>query len=547
MRVLIFTATYNEKENINILLKEIHKLYPNFHLLVIDDNSPDGTGEIVQSLCQTIPNLKLIKRHNKLGLGTAHQLAMQYALHNNYDRLVTMDADLSHMPSDIGRLINELDNADFVIGSRYMPGGSCDYSGYRKIVSIFANISARLLLGIPLHEVTTSFRAFRVPILKKLPYSKMQTPGYSFFMECVFRLSQASTRIVEIPIRFRDRFRGESKIPKNEIYRSIFKLLTLTYQRFFMRTVIPSVEPIDELCQFCERPYQIELYADRRDMNTSDEDNVAAAYQCTSMEHQNNPRVLKCLACGLVQVPPSSQREDLEFLYQSVEDTQYLENSDSRRRTFARAYRRILPFVGTQPGKLVEIGAYCGLSILEAQKLGWKCTGIEPSRWAVKYAKEKHELDLINGMLADNLGKIDTNNDLVVSWDVLEHVRDPVQFLMEASQMLKPGGHICISTLDYDNWFPKLAGQHWPWLMDMHLFYFTPDILNEMFKRAGCELVSVDNYVHFATLKYLWTKISIIPIWGLNRILPLFTPIMPKTIFIPVSFGDIKLYVARKN
>lgn len=542
MKTLVFTATYNEKENIRSLCEEIHSLYPDFDILVVDDNSPDGTGEIVEDLSLKIPCLKIIKRHSKLGLGTAHQLAMLYALYKGYNHLVTMDADLSHSPSDIGRLLDGLVNADFVIGSRYMPGGQCNYKGYRKYLSILANLSARLLLGIPLHEFTNSYRAFRVSVLTNLNYSKLQTRGYSFFIESIFRLNQINARISEIPITFRDRFNGESKIPKYEIYRGIYKLLKLSVLRLFKYSEIINELLYRENCVFCKSQYQIELYKEK--LVTGEKG--AAAYKCTSLEHSNNPRVLKCLECDLAYVPKSAQRHNLENLYESVQDVEYIDNATSRQRTFAEVYRRIEPFIG-HPNNLLEIGAYCGLFIKEAQSHGWECTGIEPSTWAVNYVKENYGLDLLHGTLTDNIKIVRNDYDLVVSWDVLEHVRDPFQFINEANQVLRKGGIICISTLDFNNWFPRIAGKYWPWLMDMHIFYFSPDVLKQMFEKAGFELIHTDKYVHYATLKYLFKKISSIHFFGIHHIASIFVPLMPKSFMLPISFGDIKLYIARKN
>ena len=133
---------------------------------------------------------------------------MLFALRNGYDTLVTMDADLSHDPAVIPRLVAKLAGADFVTGSRYMQGGSCDYSGYRFFVSKAANAAARLLLRLPLHEFTTSFRAFSARRLADLDFVKMHNGGYSFFMESVFRLHQAGFRLAEVPIHFRDRTAG---------------------------------------------------------------------------------------------------------------------------------------------------------------------------------------------------------------------------------------------------------------------------------------------------------------------------------------------------
>jgi dolichol-phosphate mannosyltransferase len=166
-QLLVFTATYNERHNIGVLLKGIWDAAPHAQVLVVDDNSPDGTGTLLDEIARSESRLTVIHRPAKLGLGTAHHLAMLFALRRGFDTLITMDADLSHDPQDIPRLTAKLANADFVIGSRYAKGGSSGYSGYRHFVSAAANRAARLLLRLPLHEFTTSFRAFRVSRLSE--------------------------------------------------------------------------------------------------------------------------------------------------------------------------------------------------------------------------------------------------------------------------------------------------------------------------------------------------------------------------------------------
>ena len=152
-KILVFTATYNEKDNISIFLEKVWSEVPSADILVVDDNSPDGTGTLLDDISQKDSRLKVIHRPGKLGLGTAHHLGMLFAIRNGYSSLITMDADLSHDPSDIPALLQRLNTFDFVIGSRYMKGGSCDYKGYRRNVSLSANLAARKLLGIPLHEL----------------------------------------------------------------------------------------------------------------------------------------------------------------------------------------------------------------------------------------------------------------------------------------------------------------------------------------------------------------------------------------------------------
>ena len=217
-RLLIFTATYNEVDNVRELLNDIWAFAPDADVLIVDDNSPDGTGAVLNEIASREPRLHVGQRPDKLGLGTAHHLAMLFAMRRGYDTLITMDADHSHDPRDIPKLIGKLSVADFVIGSRYMPGGRCDYGGYRRFVSIAANTAARFLLGLSLHEFTTSFRAFRMKELAKVNFVKMHNYGYSFFMNSVYRLDQAGLRLAEVPINFRDRYAGVSKIPSSRSF-----------------------------------------------------------------------------------------------------------------------------------------------------------------------------------------------------------------------------------------------------------------------------------------------------------------------------------------
>ena len=260
-KLLVFTATYNEKDNIEQLIGSIHSALEYADLVVIDDNSPDGTGKLLDLLAQKKKYLKVLHRPGKLGLGTAHQLAMLYAIKNNYDHLVTMDADHSHDPADLPNLVKPLDQFDFVIGSRYMPGGKCDYEGYRKIISTTANLLARILLNIKLHEFTTSFRAINVANLVKINFIKIQNHGYSFFMESLYRFHQTGFRMTEIPITFKDRNSGVSKIPRFEIFRGVLKLMQLTISRILHRKMPPPPPLETKPCQMCRSPYTIKAYS----------------------------------------------------------------------------------------------------------------------------------------------------------------------------------------------------------------------------------------------------------------------------------------------
>jgi len=283
-RVLVFTATYNEAANITLLCEQIWVGCPGADVLVVDDNSPDGTGKILDKLAEKYSKLKIIHRPGKLGLGSAHYIALLYAIKNDYDVLVTMDADLSHNPADIPRLISRLPGADFVIGSRYAPGGSCDYSGYRKNVSVIGNQIARMLTGINLHEFTTSFRVFDVSALSKMNFNWIGNFGYSFFLETIFRLHQAGLRLKEEPVHFYNRNAGESKIPKLEILRAIKKVSILGLSRFLPVKSAMLNQLIDGHCAHCGSNF---LYQPLEDQDTN--------------LNKSKVITIRCLQCGKTQ------------------------------------------------------------------------------------------------------------------------------------------------------------------------------------------------------------------------------------------------------
>ena len=234
-RILVFSATYNEIENIKELISGIQKNLPNSSILIIDDNSPDKTREVIHKLKKNSRNLFLIERENKLGLDTAHKAAFKYAVENNFDYLITMDADLSHDPKELPKFVKNLNSFPFVMGSRYASGGKCLMKGSRLIMSKFGNKLIKILSGIKSNEFTTSYRGFNVKKLKNFDLNNVKSKGYSFFMGTLFELEKNNIEIKEIPITFNDRKKGVSKIPKIEILRTLKNLFFLTLNKRFFR------------------------------------------------------------------------------------------------------------------------------------------------------------------------------------------------------------------------------------------------------------------------------------------------------------------------
>jgi dolichol-phosphate mannosyltransferase len=230
-RILVFTACYNEKENIEKLIKRINEVLPEASILIIDDNSPDLTKEIIKKLQKSIPKLNLIVREKKLGLDTAHKTAYDFAIKNNYEYLITMDADFSHDPIELKNFTENLENYPFVIGSRYIDGGKCLMKGSRLIMSKIGNLVIKFFSGINCNEFTTSYRGFNIKKLINFHLKDVKEGGYSFFMGTLFEINKKEFVIKEIPIVFFDREKGVSKIPRLEIFRTLKNLMFYVFKK----------------------------------------------------------------------------------------------------------------------------------------------------------------------------------------------------------------------------------------------------------------------------------------------------------------------------
>ena len=232
-RILVCIPTYNESENIEILSKKIINLKKRVDLLIVDDNSPDGTSEIVKNLKLEYKNIFLIKRKEKKGIGSAIREGFDFALKRNYRAVITLDSDFSHDPKKIPLFINKLKENDFVIGSRYIKGGSSNYKGIRNFLSIYANKLCILFLKMPFNEFTTSYRIYSYKCLKELSKLKLSTEDYSSQIEFFFYIYYSGLKCCEIPIHCKDRLQGDSKIPKLQIIYGALKLMELFLKKIF--------------------------------------------------------------------------------------------------------------------------------------------------------------------------------------------------------------------------------------------------------------------------------------------------------------------------
>ena len=232
MKPVVIVPTYNERDNIDILIEELLALPVNLSVINVDDGSPDGTGEASDAWAAKTNRVQVIHRAGKLGLGTAYIAGFKHALAQDFDRIMTMDADFSHHPRYIPALLELSRERDMVIGSRYVPGGGtlkCTWK--RRMLSAGANGFAKMMLGLQAKDCTAGFRCYRREVLQAIDLDAIFANGYSFLIEMIFNVQRHNFQIGEVPIVFEDRRRGTSKISQAEVWRALQTVGRLSARR----------------------------------------------------------------------------------------------------------------------------------------------------------------------------------------------------------------------------------------------------------------------------------------------------------------------------
>lgn len=226
-RVLVVIPTYNEADNIKIIVDRVRGAVPQVDILIADDNSPDGTGRIADELTAGDERVHVLHRPGKQGLGAAYVAGFGWAREHGYEAVVEMDADGSHAPEELPRLLDALSEADAVLGSRYVPGGTVvNWPTSRMLISRSGNLYVRMALGMPFRDATGGYRAYRMPVLDKMEIDSVSSQGYCFQVDLAWRAYRQGFRVTEVPITFADRERGASKMSQS-IVREAFWRVTI--------------------------------------------------------------------------------------------------------------------------------------------------------------------------------------------------------------------------------------------------------------------------------------------------------------------------------
>ncbi len=232
MKGVVVVPTYNERENIEELIEKTLSTSPDIDILIVDDNSPDGTGEIAEKIAKENPRVKVLHRPGKMGLGSAYVEGFKWALEKGYDFIMEMDADFSHNPEDIPRFIEKIKEYDLVIGSRYTDGVSVvNWPISRLLLSYFANIYARTVTGVPIMDLTGGFKCFRRKVLESINLDTIMSDGYAFQIEMNYRAYKKGFKITEIPIIFIERRAGSSKMSKKIVWEAFWLVWKLRFGR----------------------------------------------------------------------------------------------------------------------------------------------------------------------------------------------------------------------------------------------------------------------------------------------------------------------------
>lgn len=523
MKTTIVIPTYNEKDNIRTLIPKIFSILPNVSILVVDDNSPDGTEAEIKKIQKKFPNLFLFSRLKKEGLGTAYMDAFKKIIaENKTDIIFTMDADLSHNPKYLPQMIEAIEKNDFVIGSRYIKGGGIlGWEKWRKILSNLGNHYCRLVTDMPIKDCTSGFQCIRISLLKKINFSDFDASGYSFLMYLKYKAWKQGAKINEIPIIFKNRETGESKISVNIIKEGIF----LPWQ-LINKNGKKSFYP---LCPICQRK------------NTK--------FWFT----KNNTDVYQCQSCRLIFMYPIPNQTDQIYTSPYFNGANngfgyinYEEDKDDESLEFSR-YLDYIEKYCPDKGQLLDVGTATGTFLSAAQSRGWDVTGVEISDYAAAKGREK-KIPIITGTIEMN--ELPPNSFEVITFlDVFEHVPYPQQTLEKARQLLKTNGLLVFNLPDAGSWCAKILKKRWALIIPPeHLHLFNRKNFQYLLNSQGFHIIFLTKIGKYFKPAYI---LQILYTIGHKKLWKKISKYVRKTSFnqysMPINLRDNMFIIARKE
>jgi dolichol-phosphate mannosyltransferase len=531
-KTVILMPTYNERENVGYIIPKIFATYPDLHITVIDDNSPDQTGKAVHEMIKKYPNLSLLSREKKEGLGAAYKHGIRHVLAlGGFDRVITMDADGTHDPKHLKEMLAQSEKHELVMGSRYVKGGSVGkWVLWRRILSRGGNFYARTLTGLPVQDMTAGFLCFQKALLDRMDLDHVAASGYAFLIDLKFHaIHDAEASVKEISIQLKPRREGESKISSHIVREGLRTPFKLFLRRFSKRRLLGNASAMLPFsCSVCGSP-EIRYYCKKR------------GYQ-----------LFQCKDCDLVFVFPMPS--DLESIYgeeyfHNVDQkdshgyTDYDKDKEPMRGAFEWALAKVE--AKTTGRKVFDIGAATGYFLDVARDRSWNTQGSEISAYGAKEAAERgHNMILGDITTMTNLPKV----DVVTMWDVIEHVPDPRALAKAANQMLHKGGLLVINTPDVGSVWARMLKGKWQLLVPPeHVHYYARRNMNMLLGQTGFELVESSRMGKTFSVPYvfkmLWSWQGL-AIWDL--LARMTDNAFFRRIKLPINLRDNMFVIARK-
>ncbi|MEK7515164.1 MAG: methyltransferase domain-containing protein [Patescibacteria group bacterium] len=517
MKTVVILPTYNERGNISFLIEEILRNAPDVGILVVDDNSPDGTADAVRASMQKHASVRLMSRPGKNGLGAAYIAAFREVLADaSVETVITMDADFSHHPKYIPELISTAKRFDLVIGSRYVQGGGiAKWELWRRQLSYWANVYVRMILQYPIRDWTTGYQCITTRALRSIDLDTIDLSGYAFLQELKYALVSSGGTFHEIPIIFQARREGESKISGFIIREGITGPWKIRAQKV--------------TCPVC----------DKRDGKLMGRRNGYSVY-----------RSRQCQSVFISPLPRDTSRIYGEDYFYGAQGgfgyANYERDKRSQESAFIEYIHTIQKYV-SHDVTLLDVGAANGYFVSLASRHGLRARGVEISESASAEGRSKG-LDIRQGTI-ETMDDSSENYDVVTMWDVLEHVPSAHDALAAAHRLLKPGGVIAINTPDGGSLWARIWGAYWHLIVPPeHLVLFSRAGLRIMLERAGFTIISMGTIGKSFSIPYIF---SILASWSGIALVRRFARAIEgsrlASLSIPINLHDNMFVIAKKS